>query len=196
MTTMTQTRTAPTSTALTPKLGQKTLWQIDPNHSLVEFSVRHMMVSNVKGRFGGVSGTIETIDENIGDAKVHVEIDAASIDTRAEQRDAHLRSADFLDVENFPKLTFDSTRIVDHKNGSFDVVGNLTIRGTTKEVLLHAQDNGRGNSPFGTYVAGFSATTTINRHDFGAKWNVALEAGGFLVGDTVTISLEVEAVKQ
>lgn len=173
----------------------KTVWNIDPSHSLVEFSVRHMMVSNVKGRFSGVTGTIETVDERIGDAQVDVEIDVSTIDTRAEQRDAHLKSADFLDAENYPEITFKSTNIRDHGDGTFELDGNLTIRGVTKPVILQATDNGRGNTPFGTYIAGFSATTEFNRHDFGAKWNVALEAGGFLVGDTVKVTLEIEAAK-
>lgn len=176
--------------------GTKTVWNIDPSHSLVEFSVKHMMVATVKGRFSEVKGVIETVDENIGDAKVDVEIGAASIDTRAEQRDAHLKSADFLDVENFPTITFKSTRVEDKGDGTFDLWGSLTIRGVTREVVLHATDNGRGNTPFGTYIAGFTATTSINRHDFGAKWNVALEAGGFLVGDTVKVALEIEAARE
>jgi len=174
----------------------KTVWQIDPAHSLVEFSVRHMMVSNVKGRFTGISGTIETVDESIGDAALEVDIDAATIDTGAEQRDTHLKSPDFLDVENFPRITFKSTGIDEHGDGTFDVHGNLTIRDVTKAVILHAVDNGRGNTPFGTYIAGFSATTSFSRQDFGARWNVALEAGGFLVGDIVNVSLEVEAARQ
>jgi polyisoprenoid-binding protein YceI len=176
--------------------GTKTVWTVDPSHSTVEFSVRHMMVSNVKGQFAGVSGKIETVDENLADAQVEVEIDASTIDTRADQRDTHLKSPDFLDVENYPSITFKSRRIDDKGNGTFDVVGDLTIRGVTREVTLHATDNGRGNTPFGTYIAGFSATTEFNRQDFGAKWNVALEAGGFLVGDTVKVSLEIEAAKE
>jgi len=176
--------------------GIKTTWAIDPSHSLVEFSVRHMMVSTVKGRFETVAGTIETIDENIADAKVSVEIDAASISTGQAQRDAHLRSADFLDVEKFPHIRFDSTRVVDHGDGTFDLEGNLTIRDVTKPVVLHAEDNGRGKTPFGTYIAGFTAKTEINRRDFGATYNVALETGGFVVGETLKISLEIEAVKQ
>lgn len=184
------------TTATLEKTGTKTVWKIDPNHSLVEFSVKHMMVATVKGRFTGIEGVIETVDESIADAKVDVEIDASTIDTRSEQRDAHLKSPDFLDVQNFPKITFKSTRIEDHGDGTFDVVGDLTIRGVTREVVLHATDNGRGNTPFGTYIAGFSATTSFNRHDFGANWNVALEAGGFLVGDTVNVSLEIEAAKE
>ena len=173
----------------------KTAWNIDPAHSVVEFSVRHMMVSNVKGRFGGVSGTIETTDENIADAQVDVEIDVASVDTRAEQRDAHLKSPDFFDVEKFPKITFKSTRINDNGDGTFELVGDLTIRDVTKAVTLHATDNGRGNTPFGTYIAGFSATTQFNRNEFGVSFNMALETGGFVVGDTVKVSLEIEAAK-
>jgi polyisoprenoid-binding protein YceI len=173
----------------------KTVWNIDPSHSLVEFSVRHMMVSNVKGRFGGIRGTLESDGEKLEGSSVSVEIDASTIDTRAEQRDAHLKSADFLDVEKFPTITFKSRNVVDHGNGTFDIVGDLTIRGITREVTLHAEDNGRGKTPFGTYIAGFSAVTEFNRHDFDTKWNVALEAGGFLVGDIVKVSLEVEAVK-
>lgn len=175
--------------------GTKTVWQIDPAHSLVEFSVKHMMVTNVKGRFGVVGGTIETVDENIADATIDVEIDAASIDTRAEQRDAHLKSPDFLDVENFPKISFKSKHIEDKGDGKFEMTGDLTIRGITREVVIRAKDNGRGNTPFGTYIAAFEGTTEFNRHDFGAKWNVALEAGGFLVGDTVKVTLEIEAAK-
>jgi polyisoprenoid-binding protein YceI len=175
--------------------GTKTVWRIDPAHSLVEFSVKHMMVTNVKGRFGSVGGTIETVDENIADAYVDVEIDATSIDTRAEQRDAHLKSADFLDVEKYPKITFKSTRIEDKGDGRFEMTGNLTIRGVSREVVIKAKDNGRGNTPFGTYIAAFEGETSFNRHDFGANWNVALEAGGFLVGDTVKVSLEIEAAK-
>lgn len=175
--------------------GTKTVWNIDPAHSSVEFSVRHMMVSNVKGRFSGVTGTIETVDENIADAQVDVEIDVSTINTHAEQRDTHLKSADFLDGANFPKITFKSTSIRDHGDGTFEMDGDLTIRGVSKPVTLQASDNGRGNTPFGTYVAGFSATTEFNRNDFGAKFNVALETGGFLVGETVKVSLEIEAAK-
>ncbi len=186
-----------TATAIAePQTTTKTVWNIDASHSLVEFSVKHMMISTVKGRFSGITGTIETVDDQVDQARVDVEIDASTIDTRAEQRDTHLRSADFLDVEHYPAITFRSTRVENQHDGTFDLVGDLTIRGVTKEVTLHVTDNGRGASPFGTYVAGFSATTSFNRHDFGAKWNVALEAGGFLVGDTVNVTLEIEAVKQ
>lgn len=178
------------------QVGTKTSWTIDPSHSLIEFSVRHMMVSNVKGRFEGVTGTINTVDENIADARVEVDIDASTISTGNVQRDGHLKSPDFLDVETFPKITFVSKNIEDNGNGTFELFGDLTIRGVTREINLHAEDNGRGNTPFGTYIAGFTAVGEINRHDFGATWNVALETGGFLVGDTVRVSLEVEAVKQ
>lgn len=184
---MTTTQDAPAAT--------KTTWTIDPSHSSVEFSVRHMMVSNVKGHFGGVTGMIQTVDEDIASAKVDVEIDASTISTNAEQRDTHLKSADFLDVATYPKITFISRSVQDHGDGTFDIFGDLSIRGVSKEVTLKAEDNGRGNTPFGTYVAGFTATTTLNRHDFGAGWNVALEAGGFLVGETLKVTLEIEASK-
>lgn len=173
----------------------KTVWNVDPSHSSVDFSVRHMMVANVKGHFGGVTGRIETIDERIQDAKVEIEIDASTIFTGAEQRDAHLKSADFLDVATHPSIRFTSTRVENYDDGRFDLVGDLTIRGVTREVVLKVEDNGRGNTPFGTYIAGFAATAQVNRHDFGARWNVALETGGWLVGDTVKINLEVEVVK-
>jgi polyisoprenoid-binding protein YceI len=184
------------TTLLEPRVAAKTEWNIDPAHSRVDFSVRHMMVSNVKGHFGGVTGTIQTIDENVPDAQLSVEIDAASINTGSEQRDTHLKSPDFLDVEKFPKITFVSKRVEERGHDKFDLIGDLTIRDVTKEVVLHAEDNGRGKSPFGTYVAGFSGTTEFNRNDFGVKFNVALEAGGWLVGETVKVSLDIEAVKQ
>jgi len=183
-------------TALTEApIGTKTVWNIDPAHSLVEFTVRHMMVSNVKGRFGSVAGKIETTDDNIADAKVEVEIDVTSINTGNEQRDGHLRTADFFDAESFPNIKFVSKRVEDHGNGTFDLIGDLTIRGVTKEITLKGEDNGRGNTPQGAHVAGFSASTQLNRQDFGVKTNMALETGGVLVGDIVKINLEVEAAK-
>ncbi len=183
------------SVATAPQ-GVKTVWKIDPSHSLVEFSVKHMMISTVKGRFEGVTGTIETIDEEIGKATVDVEIDVSTIDTRAAQRDTHLKSPDFLDSETHPKITFKSKKITDRGDGTFDMVGDLTVRNVSKELTIRCTDNGRGTTPFGTYIAAFSGETSFNRHDFGAKWNVALEAGGFLVGDEVKVNLEIEAVKE
>jgi len=173
-----------------------TTWAIDPVHSVVEFAVRHMMVSTVKGRFTDIRGTIRLDEDQLTQSSVEAEIVAASIDTRDPKRDAHLRSADFLDVEQYPNITFKSTRVEPKGKDRARIVGNLTIRGTTKEVTLDATLNGVGKTPFGTEVAGFSAETSLNRKDWGLNWNVALETGGVLVGDTVKITIEVEAVKQ
>lgn len=176
-----------------------TTWTIDPSHSLVEFTARHMMITRVKGRFSGVSGTVVTNEADPSKSSVNVEIDAASIDTREEKRDGHLRSGDFLDVENFPHLTFRSTRIEGNPKSvgdSFTLVGDLTIRGTTREVTLDATFDGSGTDPWGGTRASFSAETKIDRREFGLTWNQALETGGVLVGNEVKISLEVQAVKQ
>ena len=173
-------------------------WTLDPTHSLVEFSAKHMMITTVKGRFGTVSGTI-TMDEGTPQrSRVEVEIDAASIDTRTEQRDAHLRSADFLDVENHPVITFRGTRLEGSwkvPGDDFTLVGDLTIRGTTREVALAVTFEGTGTDPWGGERASFSARTRIDRRDFGLTWNQALEAGGILVSNQIAIELEVQAVK-
>lgn len=172
-----------------------TTWQIDPAHTLVEFAAKHMMFTTVKGRFTGVRGTIVDHQDDPSQSSVEAEIDAATITTGDEQRDTHLRSADFLDVENHPTISLKSTRIEGSKE-HFRVIGDLTIRGTTREVTLDANFNGRGRNPYGKDVAGFSAETEINRKDFGLTWNVALEAGGWLVGDRIKIELDVQAVRQ
>lgn len=179
-----------------PSAPTRTVWALDPAHTLVEFGVRHLMVATVKGRFNGVRGTIHLDEANPTGSRVEIEIDAASIDTRDPQRDAHLRSADFLDVERYPTITFRSTRIESLGGDRYRVYGDLTIRGVTRAVALDAIYTGRLKNPWGKEVIGFEATTSVNRHDFGASWNLALEAGGFLVGDTVKVSLEVEAIKQ
>lgn len=170
-------------------------WQIDPAHSLVEFSAKHMMFTTIKGRFGNVKGEIDFDQNDISRSRATVEIDAASIDTRTEQRDNHLRSADFLDAEHYPALTFQSTRVERVDEERFNLVGNLTIRGTTREVTLETTFNGTGKNPFGKTVAGFTAETKLNRKEFGLNWNVALETGGWLVGDTIKITIEVQAVQ-
>ena len=172
-----------------------TTWQIDPAHTHVEFSVKHLMIAKVKGRFGTLSGTIHRAAD-LAASSVEVDIDAASIDTREPQRDNHLRSADFLHAEQFPTLTFRSRRILPGTGGTFRIVGDLTIRGVTREVTLEASDEGRAGDPWGNERAAFSATTTIDRRDYGLTWNQALEAGGVMVGHEVRITLEVEAVKQ
>jgi polyisoprenoid-binding protein YceI len=187
--------TAMTATTA-PQVEKPTIWQIDPAHTLVEFAVKHMMFTTVKGRFGGVHGTIVDDAADPSRSSVEVEIDAASIDTREEKRDAHLRSPDFLDVESYPTITFKSSRVEHAGQDRLRVIGDLTIHGNTREVVLDTTINGRGTNPFGLEVAGFSGETTINRRDFGLNWNMALEAGGVLVGDTVKILLEIEAVKQ
>ncbi len=182
------------STVSTKETGRST-WTIDASHTLVEFAVKHMMIATVKGRFGEVSGTIVLDEASLENSSVEVEIDAASIDTRNADRDAHLRSADFFDVENHPKLTFRSRRVEPQGEGRFRVVGDLTIRGTTREVVLEVEDQGRGKDPWGGERAAFSARTEIDRTDFGLTWNAALETGGVLVSDRVRISIEVEAVR-
>jgi polyisoprenoid-binding protein YceI len=182
--------------SIAPQVETPTIWQIDPAHTLIEFAVKHMMFTTVKGRFGGVHGIIVEDAADPSRSSVEVEIDAASIDTREEKRDAHLRSPDFLDVQTYPTITFQSSRVERAGQDRLRVIGELTIHGTTREVVLDTTINGRGTTPFGLEVAGFTAETTINRRDFGLTWNVALETGGVLVGDTVKILLEVEAVKQ
>jgi polyisoprenoid-binding protein YceI len=185
---MTSASTSDTTTATT--------WTIDPAHSVVELAVKHMMFSTVKGRFANVAGTIVLNEQNLAGSSVTAEIDAASIDTREAQRDGHLRSADFLDVENFPTITFRSTEIVPQGRDRFVLVGDLTIRGVTREVSLEAEMAGQGIDPWGGKRAGFTATSAINRKDFGLTWNQGLEAGGVLVSDQVKIGLEIQATLQ
>jgi polyisoprenoid-binding protein YceI len=184
--------TTPGAAATTPALAT---WTIDPAHSHVEFGVRHMMIATVKGRFGGVTGTVRTDGSNPAGAQVEVELDAATIDTREAQRDTHLKSADFFDVERFPKITFESTRITDVKGDTFRLVGDLTMRGVTREVALDVTSEGRGKDPWGNERAGFTAAGKLKRSDYGLKWNQALEAGGVLVGDDIKIALDVELVR-
>jgi polyisoprenoid-binding protein YceI len=170
-----------------------TVWTIDNSHSVAEFSVKHMMFATVKGRFGSVEGTITVDNQNVENSSVDVRIDVASIDTRDEKRDAHLRSADFFDVENYPTLTFRSTRVERAGGNDLKVHGDLTIRGVTKPAVLEAEYNGQGVNPWGQQVLSYSATTKINRKDFDLNWNAALETGGVLVGDEVKVSIEIEA---
>ena len=183
------------STVSAPSAAGTTTWAIDNSHTLVEFSVRHLMISTVKGRFGEVSGKVVADDANPAGAQIEATINVASIDTREAQRDAHLRSADFFDAENFPTLTFRSTRIEKAGDG-MKVTGDLTIRGTSREVVLDVTSEGRVKDPWGGERAGYSATTKIRRSDFGLTWNMALETGGVVVGDDIKIALEVELVKQ
>jgi polyisoprenoid-binding protein YceI len=185
MTTTTTTPTQPTT---------RSTWQIDPAHSLVEFSVRHMMVSTVKGRFTSIQGTVVDVAEDPSLSSVEVVIDPSSLHTGDERRDAHLRSADFFDVEQYPTITFKSQRIEGTRD-EFTLTGELTMRGVTREVSLDVTLNGTGTNPFGKTVAGFSGETKINRKDWGLNWNVGLEAGGVLVGDQLKISVELQVVR-
>ena len=174
----------------------RTVWAIDASHSTVEFGVKHMMFTTVKGRFAGVEGTIELDEQDVTRSRVEVAIDVASVDTRDEKRDAHLRSPDFFDAERFPTIAFRSTRVEPKGSGDLRVVGDLTIHGVTREVILDATRTGQGKNPWGMEVIGFEASTRISRKDFGLEWNVALETGGVLVGDEIKISLDIQAVKQ
>src|SRR5215469_9215139 len=184
--TMTAARTIPGYVAGT--------WTIDPVHSEVGFWVRHMMVSKVRGKFGKFSGELVTTDDLRGSA-VKAEIDLSSIDTGNEQRDGHLRSMDFFDVENHPLMTYRSTGLRADGDG-FVLDGELTLKGVTKSVPLTLEVNGFGPDPYGGTRAGFTATTEINRQDFGVSWNAALETGGMVLSDKIAIHLEIEAILQ
>lgn len=169
-------------------------WNIDTAHSGVNFSVRHMVVSKVRGRFGKYSGKAQLSDD-MTKSKVEVAIETASIDTGTADRDTHLRSADFFDVEKYPTINFRSTRVEQVNEERFRLIGELTIRGVTREVSLDVDYGGRGKDPWGNERAGFSARGAIDRKEFGLKWNQALETGGVLVGDRVDIEIEVELVR-
>ena len=171
-------------------------WTIDSAHTRVVFSARHMMISNVHGRFETVNGTVEFDENNPTATRVDVQIDAASINTGEPQRDAHLKSPDFLDAENYPSLTFKSTRVEQVNNTTAKLYGDLTIRGVTRPVVLDVEYQGLAKSPWGATSAGFSASTKISRKEWGLEWNVALETGGFLVSDVVNITIELEIIKQ
>jgi len=171
-----------------------TVWTIDPTHTEVGFAVKHMMITTVRGRFTGVSGRIELDEENPGASTVEVSIEASSITTGTPDRDRHLRSGDFLDVESHPELSYRSRSVESTGEGAYRVTGDLTIRGTTREVVLAVSEEGRAQDPWGGTRVSFSATTKIDRRDFGLTWNAAMETGGVLVGNEVKIALEVQAV--
>lgn len=179
---------------MTSQLSEKTAYAIDAAHSTTEFVVRHLMISKVRGRFAGVTGSIEFGGDGDVPSSVQATIDATTVDTREPQRDAHLKSPDFFDVEKFPALEFVSTSI-DGTSEDFNINGNLTIHGVTLPVVLKATFEGRGPDPWGGQRVGYSAVTTINRKDFGLGWNAALETGGVMVGDDVRIELNVQGVK-
>jgi polyisoprenoid-binding protein YceI len=173
-----------------------TVWKIDPVHTHVQFSARHMMVSNVKGVFAKTEGTVTLDGDDFTRATVVADIDVASIDTREPQRDAHLKSADFLEVEKYPTITFRSTKIVPNGD-AYTMTGDLTIHGVTRPVQLAvAPPEPEAKDPWGGVRRGFEATGEISRKDFGLTWNQALETGGVLVGDKIKLALEVELIKQ
>jgi len=190
---MSVTTASASSTQVSPAAAQR--WQIDASHSSVGFSVRHMMITNVKGVFDKFEGEISYEPTRPEATSVSASIDVASISTREEKRDAHLRSADFFDAEQFPKITFQSRR-TNRRGSSLEVVGDLTIHGTSREVTLTVSDlTGEHADPWGNQRIGASATTKVKRSEFGMLWNGALEAGGVLVGDEVTIQVEVSLVR-
>lgn len=177
----------------------RTTWRIDPEHTAVDFSVKHMMFATVRGRFHEVEGAVHVDEDDPADSCVEVDIDAGSFDTGVAERDRHLLAEDFLDVENHPEITFRSRRVEGaafEEGKEFEVVGDLTIRDTTKEVVLRSRFEGLGRDPSGGRRAGFDATTEIDRRDWGLRWNRALEAGGILVGNEIRIELDVQVVKE
>lgn len=198
----TPTAAGPASASAAPQLRRDghyvpvaTTWQVDPTHSHAEFAVRHLMISTVKGRFAEVTGTLIGDDTDPESASIELTIPVAGIDTRENQRDAHLRSADFFEAETYPAIRFRSTRITGAGAGTFTVTGDLTIRDVTKPITLTVESGGRGKDPWGGERIGFSTSTKINRKDFGLHWNLALETGGVVVGDEVKISVELELIK-
>jgi len=172
-----------------------TTYNLDPSHSELGFSVKHLMVTNVKGRFQKFDARVELDEQDLTKSRLTVTIDAGSIDTRNADRDAHLRSADFLDVENHPEVTFVSKRIERVGDNEYKVIGDLTIRGVTREVTLDAEETGRGRDPWGGDRIGFELRGSLNREDYGLTWNAALETGGVLVSPEVKLIIDVEVVK-
>jgi polyisoprenoid-binding protein YceI len=182
--------------ATAPEVTAATTWNIDPVHSHAEFKVRHMMISNVKGEFKGVTGTLNLNSADPTKSGVEVSIDAATINTGDAQRDAHLKSADFFDAERFPTLNFKSNRVAKNEDGALTVAGDLTIHGVTRKVVFQVEGPSEPmKDPWGNTRIGLSSTTRISRKDFGLTWNTALETGGFMVGDEVNITLDIQFIK-
>ena len=183
------------SAATPPDTGTTTAWKIDSVHSNAQFKVRHMMISNVKGEFGGITGTLK-LDKDLSKSSVEASINASTLNTGDAQRDGHLKGADFFNVEQFPTLSFRSTRITKREEGAVTVTGDLTVRGVSVSTTFDVEGpTAPIKDPWGNIRIGLSATTKINRKDFGLNWNTALETGGFVVGDDVTITLDVEFIK-
>ncbi|GAB2701013.1 YceI family protein [Paenibacillus thermoaerophilus] len=174
----------------------KAKWIVDPSHTSVDFSVRHMMIAKVKGTFHKFEADITADPNDLTTADIKFSVDLSSVDTRNSDRDAHLRSADFFDVEKNPHMTFTATRIVRTGDGEYDVTGQLTLHGVTREETFSVTFEGANKDPWGNEKVGFSATGTLKRSDYGLTYNAVLETGGVLIGDEVKVSLEIEAVKQ
>ncbi|MBP2239798.1 polyisoprenoid-binding protein YceI [Cytobacillus eiseniae] len=172
-----------------------TKWAIDSVHSSVDFSIKHMMIANVKGSFNKFDAVIEANPADLTTANIEFTVDLASVDTRNEDRDNHLRSADFFDVENHPTMTFKSTKIVSNGDNEYDLTGDLTIHGVTKSETFTVTYEGSGKDPWGNEKVGFTVDGAVKRSDYGLTWNSVLETGGVLVGDKVKISLDVQAAK-
>jgi polyisoprenoid-binding protein YceI len=189
-----------TSSTATPETGTRTgttsTWTIDTAHSHVGFGIKHLMIATVRGRFTQVEGTVTVDEADATTASVDITIPTASVTTGDEKRDAHLRSPDFFDVEQYPNIAFRSKRVEAKSGDEYRVVGDLTIRGVTREVALDVQLLGRAKDPWGQEHAAFEATTKIKRGDYGLTWNAALETGGVLVGDEVTISIEAQLLRK
>lgn len=170
-------------------------WTLDDTHTRLGFVTRHAMITKVRGSFNDFTGTVTVPAEGIQSAKAEVTINASSIDTRNADRDGHLKSNDFFDMETYPQITFTSTKIEGNGSGGVDVTGDLTIKGTTKSVTIPFSYEGTATDPFGNQRAGFEGTTVIQRGDFDLTWNAALETGGVLVSEKVTLEIEVSAIK-
>jgi len=178
-----------------PASAGTTTYHIDPRHSSAEFGVKHLMISTVRGEFHGVTGTVIVDDANVGNSSVNVTIDAATVDTREPDRDKHLKSDAFFDVAKYPTITFKSTKIEKNADGSLKITGDLTIRGVTKTAILTANaPKAPIKDPWGLQRTAASGSTKINRQDFGVSWNQNLDGGGVVVGDEVTIALDVEMI--
>jgi polyisoprenoid-binding protein YceI len=171
-------------------------WEIDPAHSEAQFAVKHMMFTNVRGHFNVLSGSLNIDEQHPENSWVDAQVDASSVDTRNDHRDNHLRSADFFDVEKNPAITFKSNKVEHVKDNEYNVLGDLAMHGVTKPVLFKAEYAGRGKTPFGTVIAGLSAKTKISRKEWGLTYNQAIETGGVVVSDDVTIEIDLEAVQQ
>jgi polyisoprenoid-binding protein YceI len=175
----------------------KTTYKIDPAHSSAQFTIRHMMITNVRGSFSGVNGTVVFDSESPANTSVDATIDAATLNTHDPARDAHVKSAEFLDVEKFPTITFKSNEIAPAGHGEWNVTGQLTIHGVTKETVLHVEGpTEEAKDPWGNLRVGAAATTKIKRSDFGLSWSSALETGGVLLGDDLKLEVDVSLIKQ